>query len=86
MVFFDLRKSYDRVPRAVIWYGLGRKKIPKLHIKLLKHMYEGAPIHVPAMGGKSDDIPNILVYIKVSQSPYPFVLVMDELTRSYSYG
>jgi hypothetical protein len=35
MVFMDLEKVYDRMPREVLKYALMRKVIPKIYINLI---------------------------------------------------
>jgi len=41
MVFIDLEKVNDRVPREVLKWALMRKKIPKMYINVVENMYEG---------------------------------------------
>ena len=40
MVFIDLEKSYDRVPRDIIWWVLERKCVTKGYIEVIRDMYE----------------------------------------------
>ena len=36
MVFINLKKAYDRVPREIIWWVLKKKEVTKRYIELLK--------------------------------------------------
>jgi hypothetical protein len=40
MVFIDLEKSYDKVPRNVMWWALQRHKVSTKYITLFKDMYD----------------------------------------------
>lgn len=35
MVFIDLEKAYDRVPRQLIWWVLGKKGVPSGYIYII---------------------------------------------------
>ena len=39
MVFVDLEKAFDRVPREVIWWSLRRKGVLEREIKAIMEMY-----------------------------------------------
>lgn len=45
MVFTDLEKAYDKVPRDAIWWVLERKSVIKGNIDVVKGMYEGGCRH-----------------------------------------
>ena len=36
IVFIDLEKAYDKVPRNVMWWALEKHKIPTKYITLIK--------------------------------------------------
>ncbi len=40
LVFIDLEKTYDSVPRYVLWGVLEQKRISIRYIQVLKDMYE----------------------------------------------
>ena len=40
MIFIDLEKAYDRVPREAMWGFLEKKVVPLKNIKLIKDIYE----------------------------------------------
>jgi len=41
MVFIDLKKAYDRVPREVLWRCLEEKKVSPAYIHVIKDVYKG---------------------------------------------
>jgi hypothetical protein len=40
MVFIDLEKIYDKVPRNVMWWALQKHKVSTKYIILIKDMYD----------------------------------------------
>ena len=42
IVFIDLEKAYDQVPRNVMWWVLEKHKVPTKYITLIKDMYKNA--------------------------------------------
>ena len=42
IVFIDLEKAYDKVPRNITWWALKKHKVPTKYITLIKDMYKNA--------------------------------------------
>ena len=82
MVFIDLEKEYDKVPRNVMWWALEKHEVPTKYITLIKDMYKNTMTFVRTCGGDTTDFPiNIGLHQGLALSPYLFALVMDEVTR-----
>ena len=55
MIFIDLEKAYDRVPRDVLWWALKKKTVPFKYVSIIRDMYEGVVINVRTCGGLTDE-------------------------------
>jgi hypothetical protein len=40
MVFIDLKKADDKVPRNIMWWALQKHKVFTKYITLIKNMYD----------------------------------------------
>ena len=57
MVFIDLEKAYDKIPRNVMWWALEKHKVPTKYITLIKDMYKKAMTSVWTCDGDTSDFP-----------------------------
>jgi hypothetical protein len=82
MVFIGLEKTYDKVPRNVMWWSLQKHKVSTKYITLIKDMYDNVVISVRTSDRDTNDILiNIGLYQGLALSPYLFALMMDDVTR-----
>ena len=87
MVFIDLEKAYDKVPRNVMWWVLEKHKVSTKYITLIKDMYDNVVTSVRTSDGDTNDFPiHIGLHQGSALSPYLFALVVDEITRDIQGG
>ena len=83
MVFIDLEKAYDGVPRDVLWWALKKKAVPLKYVSIIREMYEGVVTNVRICGGLTDEFSiTIGVHQGSVLSHFLFAIVMDEITKS----
>jgi hypothetical protein len=82
MIFIDLEKAYDNVPRNVLWWALQKHKVSTKCITLIKDMYNNVVTSVRTSDRDTNNFPiNIGLHQWSALSPYLFALVIDEVTR-----
>ena len=57
IVFIDLEKAYDKIPRNVMWWALNKHKVPTKYVGLIKDMYNNVVTSVRTSDGDTDDFP-----------------------------
>jgi hypothetical protein len=82
MIFIDLEKTYDKVPRNVMWWALQKCKISTKCITLIKDMYNNVVTSVQTSDGDTNDfLINIRLHQGSALSSYLFALVLDEVIK-----
>ena len=87
MVFIDLEKAYDRVPRDLILWDLNKRNVPRGYIEIITNMYEEAVTSMRTTCGETGKFSvTIGLHHGPTLSPYLFALIMDELTAHSKGG
>ena len=75
MVFIDLEKAYDKIPRNVMWWALDKHKTTK-YVGLIKDMYNNVVTRVRTSDGDTDDFP-IRIGLHQGSALSPYVCLSD---------
>ena len=80
IVFVELEKAYDRVPRELVWWSLRKKRVQEAYIKIIQDMYEDCHTQVTTWEGKTEYF-NVKVGLHQGSaiSPLLFIIIMDLL-------
>jgi hypothetical protein len=57
IVFIDLKKTYDKVPRNIMWWALQKHKVLTKYITLIKDMYDNIVTSVRISDGDTNNFP-----------------------------
>ena len=87
MIFVDLEKAYDRVPRDTLWWALRKKNVGEEYIKVIQDMYDGCTTSVRTLIGSTESFEVKVGLLKGSAlSPLLFITVMDVISQEVDRG
>ena len=82
MIFVDLEKAYDRVPRDIIWWALRKKQAGEEYIKVIQDMYDGCTTSVRTLIGSTESFEvKVGLHQGSALSPLLFIIIMDVISQ-----
>ena len=57
MVFIDLKKAYDSIPRRVMWDNLKARDISPVYIEVIRDMYGSVSTSIQTPAGITEPFP-----------------------------
>ena len=83
MVFVDLEKAFDRIPRDLIWWCLRTKGVPEEYVKIVQDMYRSCKTKVITQKGETGYFAiEVGLHQGSALSPLLFIIIMDVLTEN----
>ena len=81
LAFIDLEKTFDRVPREVIWWNMRKMKIDEWLVRIVQSMYKEVRSRV-RVGDEYSNSFDVRVGVHQSSvlSPLLFVIVLETLS------
>ena len=80
MVFVDLEKAYDQVPRELIWWCLRKKGVPEGYVTIIQDMYNDCETLVSTRTGDTEYFHvGVGLHQGSALSPLLFIQTLDVL-------
>ena len=82
MVFVDLEKAFDRIPRDLIWWCLRKKGVPE-YVRIVQDMYRSCKTKVVHQKGETEYFAiEVGLHQGSALSPLLAIIIMDFLTEN----
>jgi len=82
MVFVNLEKAYDIVPRDLIWYCLRKKSVPEHYVKIIRDMYKNCTTSVTTSEGATEEIDiEVGLHQGSALSSFLFIVILDVISE-----
>ena len=81
ILFIDLEKAYDRVPRQEVWRSLRQKMVPEKYVRLVQEMYRNVQATIRSCLGETESLEvKVGLHQGSTLSPFLFNIVMEVMT------
>ena len=83
MVFINLEKSYDNIPRRIIWDSLKARGISLMYIEAIRDMCDRVSTKIQTPVGITEPFPvKVGLHQGSALSPFIFTVIMEEISKS----
>ena len=82
MVFVDLEKAYDKVPKDSIWWAMRNRSVPEGYVKVIQDMYRRTKTRVKTKCGRTEYFElKVGLHQGSALSRFLFIIIMDVLAE-----
>ena len=83
LVFVDLEKAYDRIPRDLIWWSLRKRGLEEQYITVIRDIYERSKTKVRTLTGSTKEFQiDVCIHQGSALSTFIFIVILYVLTES----
>ena len=83
MVFIDLKKAYDNIPRSIMWDSLKARGISLMYIEAIRDMCDRVSTKIQTPVGITEPFPvKVGLHQGSALSPFIFTVIMEEISKS----
>ena len=83
MVFINLEKAYDNIPRRIVWDSLKDRGISQRYIEAIQGMYDRVSTNIHTPMGIIESFPiKVRLHQGSTPSPFIFTVIMKEISKS----
>ena len=83
MVFIDLEKAYDSIPRDIAWDSLKARGMSQCYIEAIRDMYDRVSTNIHTPVGLTECFPvKVGLHQGSALSPFIFTVIMEEIFKS----
>ena len=83
MVFIDLEKAYDSIPRRIIWDSLKARGISLMYIEVIRDMYDRVSTKIQTPVRMTEPFPvKVGLHQGLALCPFIFTVITEEISKS----
>ena len=82
LVFIDLEKAYDSIPRSIVWDSLKNRGISQRYIEVIQDMYDKVSTNIHTSVRMTESFPiKVGLHQRSTLSSFIFKVIMEEISK-----